>query len=620
MNDGPAADPVRAEHNGVATGGAAAGGAAAGGAATGGAAACGAPGEALIAEFLRTGRDMIAAQRDVLLSYLGGAPTAQSAPSGTAPTTPTLQVPTLQAPAQTEWQAPAQPQRPVEIVPVRGPGPAHSTSEPDISSGAGAGSPRLTTAEITETVVDVIAERTGYPADMISPDLDLEADLSIDSIKRAEIAGNLAVRLGLAGAGGAATAGLGDAELEELSKARTVAAISTWLAGKLGADSAEPAAEVPVPGQPVAPELPAPAALAAPAAPAALAGSAAPARMVLREVELSETARPEAELAGQRFVLLAAASVGEQVLTEHLLSALTELGADVTVHDPRHEFGPADRDVHGVIHLGALSASDIPLLPGSFPPLKAVLAAAPRRLILASPGTAADDRADGLRGFVRAAAREYPEMVARVVEVDPTLPAQALAAVLVNEVLTDSGHPVVRGTAGGRRGLELVAEPLAGAGDSTAGGAGDNTGDGAAAAAAMGLDGASVVLLVGGGRGIAARFAVELAQASHCRIELIGRTPSPVEPVTSDYGMATDAAAVRAELAARQGGSPAEIEREVSFVMAQRELGATLAELGESASSVRYQCADVRDADAVHRMIKEVHAEHGRLDGVVYAA
>ena len=33
---------------------------------------------------------------------------------------------------------------------------------------------------------------------MIEPDLDLEADLSIDSIKRAEIAGELARRLGAA--------------------------------------------------------------------------------------------------------------------------------------------------------------------------------------------------------------------------------------------------------------------------------------------------------------------------------------------------------------------------------------------------------------------------------------
>lgn len=37
-------------------------------------------------------------------------------------------------------------------------------------------------------VLEIISERTGYPVDMIEPDLDLEADLSIDSIKRAEIA------------------------------------------------------------------------------------------------------------------------------------------------------------------------------------------------------------------------------------------------------------------------------------------------------------------------------------------------------------------------------------------------------------------------------------------------
>ncbi|OXM58999.1 hypothetical protein, partial [Amycolatopsis vastitatis] len=40
------------------------------------------------------------------------------------------------------------------------------------------------TASVLETVVAVIGERTGYPVEMIEPGLDLEADLSIDSIKR----------------------------------------------------------------------------------------------------------------------------------------------------------------------------------------------------------------------------------------------------------------------------------------------------------------------------------------------------------------------------------------------------------------------------------------------------
>ncbi len=40
---------------------------------------------------------------------------------------------------------------------------------------------------ILERVVAVLAEETGYPADMLDPDLDLEADLGIDTVKQAEV-------------------------------------------------------------------------------------------------------------------------------------------------------------------------------------------------------------------------------------------------------------------------------------------------------------------------------------------------------------------------------------------------------------------------------------------------
>ena len=43
----------------------------------------------------------------------------------------------------------------------------------------------------------IVSARTGYPEDMLGPDLDVEADLSIDSIKRLEILGELADPIGL---------------------------------------------------------------------------------------------------------------------------------------------------------------------------------------------------------------------------------------------------------------------------------------------------------------------------------------------------------------------------------------------------------------------------------------
>ncbi|KAA3620777.1 MAG: beta-ketoacyl synthase, partial [Bacteroidetes bacterium] len=41
--------------------------------------------------------------------------------------------------------------------------------------------------EVLEKVINLIAEKTGYPADMLDPELDLEADLGIDTVKQAEL-------------------------------------------------------------------------------------------------------------------------------------------------------------------------------------------------------------------------------------------------------------------------------------------------------------------------------------------------------------------------------------------------------------------------------------------------
>ena len=41
----------------------------------------------------------------------------------------------------------------------------------------------------------VVSELTGYPVDMIDPNMDIEADLGIDSIKRVEILSSLEERV-----------------------------------------------------------------------------------------------------------------------------------------------------------------------------------------------------------------------------------------------------------------------------------------------------------------------------------------------------------------------------------------------------------------------------------------
>ena len=47
--------------------------------------------------------------------------------------------------------------------------------------------PRLALGQVQAVLLEVVAEKTGYPAEMLEPDMQLDADLGIDSIKRVEI-------------------------------------------------------------------------------------------------------------------------------------------------------------------------------------------------------------------------------------------------------------------------------------------------------------------------------------------------------------------------------------------------------------------------------------------------
>ena len=553
--------------------------------------------DALIAEFLRSSREMVTAQRDVLLAYFGGTPAA-----------PRPQPPAVAAPAVARTPAP------VAAAPAVEPAAVAAPVMP--ASAAGTGTP-----DVLATVLEIISERTGYPADMIEVDLDLEADLSVDSIKRTEIAGELAARLGI----GAGAGRLADAEIEDLVKARTARAIADWLLRRLTA----PPPAAPPPAGPPPVEAPAevptaePAAAAqaepASAAPAPLPPPVPPKRLIPRRTVTAALAatQPAAALRGATIALAGAASPVATALTV----LLAEHGATVAPLDGE---GPLD----GLVHLGGLPAAENPtaddpatedpLLPGAFTDFQRALRRSPRWLVAAHSGGGGE----GLRGLLRTIHREYPTMVAKAVEVDPSAAPADTARALIAELLAGDGEPVVAHIGGRRHRIELVESPLGAVGTNGAGPAGDGT----AEAQAIGLDRDSVVVLVGGARGITARFAAALAAASRCRIELVGRTPLPTGPEPPELAAAGDRAALRAALLAdgTRGApgtrTPAEIEREVGHILARREVAATLAELAALGSPARYHAVDMCDGPAVAQLFKQLHAEHSRLDGLVYAA
>ncbi|MFD3924836.1 SDR family oxidoreductase [Streptomyces sp. NPDC058614] len=543
--------------------------------------------EALISEFLRTSREMIAAQRDVMLGYLGTDPGVR--PAAAAPVTYT--------------------DIPVSVTALPAiPAPRPASEQLPVAAAVPAG------GSVLSVVLDVIGERTGYPVDMIEPDLDLEADLSVDSIKRAEIAGELAGRLGLTATG--------DADVEELAKARTAAGIAALVAGVRGeaagtAGTADTLAvgggAIPAGGPTTGGRATAEAAIGAGAGVAADADAAAeprapqttpvvvaPKRLVMQEFDLTPAAPAptDCELTGRTFLLL-----GDGPVAEALAARFSAHGAEtVTADEP-----PAGRTFDGLVHLVAPDAP--PVLPDVFPVYQRMLADNPRWVLAAGASA-------GLRGFFRSIAREYPDTVARVVEHSLGTAPEDIATDLLAELTAPDREPVVLRSPGTRRGLRMAEEGLGLLGSTGAGPAGD----GAAEAAALGLDSESVVLLVGGARGITARFAATLAGASRCRIELFGRTALAEGEEDPALAAAVTVGELRAALIAGGLRVPAEIERAIGRIQAEREVRGTLRKLAGLGSQVRYRAVDALDGDAVRRAVKEIHAEHGRLDGVVYAA
>lgn len=80
--------------------------------------------------------------------------------------------------------------------------------------------PAVSNEKLNGIILTAIADKTGYPEDMIDSDMELEADLGIDSIKRVEIFAEVLKKLAIT---------LTHDQTEELSTLSTVEAIAAYL-------------------------------------------------------------------------------------------------------------------------------------------------------------------------------------------------------------------------------------------------------------------------------------------------------------------------------------------------------------------------------------------------------
>jgi acyl transferase domain-containing protein/NAD(P)H-dependent flavin oxidoreductase YrpB (nitropropane dioxygenase family)/NAD(P)-dependent dehydrogenase (short-subunit alcohol dehydrogenase family) len=161
----------------------------------------------VMAQFQQVMTRFVETQKTVMLAYLGGEPIrtfhADSLPAPEVQATP-LPPDVALAPQ------PAEPAVSVvagaaTVAAVRAPEPVTASALPQKN-------------DLTERLLSIVSERTGYPPEMLDLNLDLEADLGIDSIKRVEILVTFQQAF--------AAAGIGEEGLmERLAGARTLRAI-----------------------------------------------------------------------------------------------------------------------------------------------------------------------------------------------------------------------------------------------------------------------------------------------------------------------------------------------------------------------------------------------------------
>ncbi|WP_043509864.1 type I polyketide synthase [Actinoalloteichus caeruleus] len=474
------------------------------------------------------------------------------------------------------------------------------TAEP-VVVGAGEVSVVPSRDEVRRVLVEVVAERTGYPVEMVDPSMDVEADLGVDSIKRVEVVGALRERW----------PGLGGVGLEELGESRTLDDLVDVLVPDHAPD--------PVPESVgIAPPAPAEEVVADPKG----EGGPAVGRRWARPVEL-----PPPDVAVDAYRATPTALLAGALTEDHarcFAEALTSEGWTIGEEDT-DDGTPLDLVVYLAPRPADLSDARDALLAGLMLAARNLgrLAGRPdghRTTFLCVTRTdgqlgytgtdLAGAALGGLAGLVRTAALEHPALFARIVDLDARLAPERAARLLVRELRdaeTDL-HDVGWDAAGVRRTIGLTdQEERQGPLPLPAGTAGQEPGA------------EDLLVVTGGGRGITAACAVGLARAHQPGLILLGRSrlePDPPWAVgVEDIDLRT--AAARALAASGGRPTPPEVERERRRVLAGREIRRTLSDAEAAGSHAEYVAVDITDPVATARALEPYQR---RVTGVVHGA
>ncbi|MGA9860509.1 MAG: SDR family oxidoreductase [Terriglobales bacterium] len=495
----------------------------------------------------------------------------------------------------------------------------------------------ITGDSIKEKVLEIVAEKTGYPKDMLDLDLDLEADLGIDTVKQAEMFA--AIR---------AAYNIPRDENVKLRDFPTLAHVIKFAhdrSGLIGAstlvpsaaqEKLEPTAEKPSPSP-----APTPIKAVRPALASLDAANRVPRRVpvpVLRpELSMCKATGVSLER-GRRVVVMVDKGGVAEALAQRLQKAGVEVlrienAPDAEALGNRLKEFLAAGPVHGVYWLPALDNERnlrdldlatwheavrvrVKLLHGTMRALYEQIAQPGTFLVSATRlgGQHGYDEAGAVAplggavvGFSKAYKRERPDVLVKAVDFEAQRNAEELAGILIEETLRDPGAVEIGYKAGLRWTIGLEEQPAA---DGQPG---------------LALDENTVFLITGAAGSIVSAITADLAAASGGTFYLLDLVPEPAADNPDLKRFASDKEGLKRELFARiqargERATPALVEKELAALERAQAARSAIDAVLAAGGTPYYFSVNLADADAVEKVIQRVRQRNGHIDVLLHAA
>jgi len=461
---------------------------------------------------------------------------------------------------------------------------------------------------LTAAMLEVVSQLTGYPVEMLGLEMDIEAELGIDSIKRVEILSTLEEKM----------PDLPAVSPDMIGSLKTLGQIAEYLAHPPTAEIPSQASGNKQPEDLTAVSAKEPASPFISDPPANASEPIPIPRNVVTVVEAPPVSKTTVSISSKKKVFVTEDHTGlSEEIAEELAklniktvrisldilkykNRLPEAAGLIIVQDPR-----SDQMHQDLKEAFTLTKHLAPNLIASARDRGAIFATVTR--LDGAFGLRHNQMQNpvqgGLAGLVKTAAIEWEDVCCHAIDIAPGWSDhRAIAPAIVREVM--SPGPIEIGLdAESRCTLVLEPEPHP--------------------VGSINLTQNDVVIISGGARGVTAAATLELARYTGTKLVLLGRSPEPFAEPKWLSGLEREADIKKALLENEyrdKTALPVEIEKTYKNYMANREIAGNLKELKSTGADVYYFSADVRNFDNVQTIIDGIRKNHGPVTGIIHGA